>query len=482
MFPYRNIFVNCEQKMRNFYVHIVFIVSLCWLYSAIERKCKMNYDVVIVGASISGCTAATLYARKGLRVALLERESSETHYKILCSHFIQNSAVPTINKLGLMDDIMQQGGMRHCMELWTRWGWINPRKSQGDGELTESELHKGITFRREKLDPMLRNLSRNTDGVDFFPGHSVKRVIEKDGCIVGVDVKKRKGAPDILIDDNEFSISANLVVIATGRFSKVDGLPKITAPKTKPNNRFCYLAFYKNIPLISEGDSQVYFLDPDVASVFPKDDGLSLLVLVLHADKEAEFKSDIEGNFVKYFKNLESGPDMKHAERSSKIIGYRNLQCFSRKTTAPGLAFVGDAACGGDPLWGIGCGWAFQSADWLVSETAKSLISKSGLSSALESYEILHKKKLGGYLYLMEDYATGRTYNVVEKLLYSGAARDRSGVLARALHDFASRNTTVFQFISIRNILRSLWINLRYIVGASKKRIKLVEEYGDRKV
>ena len=34
--------------------------------------------------------------------------------------------------------------------------------------------------------------------------------------------------------------------------------------------------------------------------------------------------------------------------------------------TAPGLALVGDAALAIDPLWGVGCGWALQSAQWLA--------------------------------------------------------------------------------------------------------------------
>ena len=30
---------------------------------------------------------------------------------------------------------------------------------------------------------------------------------------------------------------------------------------------------------------------------------------------------------------------------------------------------MGDAALTADPLFGVGCGWAFQSAEWLVEET-----------------------------------------------------------------------------------------------------------------
>ena len=40
-----------------------------------------------------------------------------------------------------------------------------------------------------------------------------------------------------------------------------------------------------------------------------------------------------------------------------------------RPAARPGLAFVGDAALATDPLFGVGCGWAFQSAEWLVDDT-----------------------------------------------------------------------------------------------------------------
>ncbi len=36
----------------------------------------MDHDVVIVGGSLAGCAAATLLAREGARVALIERAAS----------------------------------------------------------------------------------------------------------------------------------------------------------------------------------------------------------------------------------------------------------------------------------------------------------------------------------------------------------------------------------------------------------------------
>ena len=44
------------------------------------------------------------------------------------------------------------------------------------------------------------------------------------------------------------------------------------------------------------------------------------------------------------------------------MLGKLDLPNVIRPAARPGVAFVGDAALASDPLWGVGCGWAFQSA------------------------------------------------------------------------------------------------------------------------
>src|ERR1700752_416531 len=58
-----------------------------------------EYDVAIVGASISGCAAAIFFGRAGARVALVERDRDPAGYKRLCTHYIQASANPTLERL-----------------------------------------------------------------------------------------------------------------------------------------------------------------------------------------------------------------------------------------------------------------------------------------------------------------------------------------------------------------------------------------------
>ena len=73
----------------------------------------MKYDVIVVGASVGGCTAAILYARHGLNVALVERSTDPAHYKKLCTHYLQPAAVDTIRRLGLTELIEEAGEAFH---------------------------------------------------------------------------------------------------------------------------------------------------------------------------------------------------------------------------------------------------------------------------------------------------------------------------------------------------------------------------------
>jgi flavin-dependent dehydrogenase len=49
---------------------------------------ETDYDVAVVGASIGGCTAAILFARRGARVALIESHGDPAAYKHSCTHMI----------------------------------------------------------------------------------------------------------------------------------------------------------------------------------------------------------------------------------------------------------------------------------------------------------------------------------------------------------------------------------------------------------
>src|SRR3954449_8986964 len=167
-----------------------------------------DYDAVVVGASIGGGTAATLLARQGARVALVERHADKDFYKALCTHFIQASATPTIERLGLAGPIEAAGGVRNGLELWTRHGWVRPAPDE-----SYPYPRYGYDIRREKLDPMLRDLAAATPGVELMLGQTVTGVLDTPGRPRGVRVRDRSRT--------ERDIAARVVIAADGRDSHV---------------------------------------------------------------------------------------------------------------------------------------------------------------------------------------------------------------------------------------------------------------------
>ena len=137
--------------------------------------------------------------------------------------------------------------------------------------------------------------------------------------------------------------------------------------RVKPNNRFTYFAYYRNLVQTSGETGQMWVLEPNTAIAYPNDDGVTLVACFVERSRLAEFKRDPEGSFVAPHRVAAAWrPKIAEAERVSPLLGKLEMPNSSRRTAVPGLAFIGDAAMTADPLWAVGCGWAFQSAAWLV--------------------------------------------------------------------------------------------------------------------
>jgi pimeloyl-ACP methyl ester carboxylesterase len=112
-----------------------------------------------------------------------------------------------------------------------------------------------------------------------------------------------------------------------------------------------------------------------------------------------------------------------------------------------------------DPLWGVGCGWAFQSAEWLVESTARSFERDSDLDRAVAGYRKVVRKQLLGHFLMTSEYGRGRRYNPAEKILFAAAPHDDK--LARIVQAFGARTIPVSKVISPVTMGRAVMVNLR---------------------
>ncbi|MFI0926797.1 NAD(P)/FAD-dependent oxidoreductase [Streptomyces sp. NPDC021012] len=400
-----------------------------------------DYDVVISGASLAGCAAAILLARRGARVALLERHSRPTAYKVLCTHSLTANATPVLAELGLLPALEKAGAVRNEGRWYTRWGWIEPSAAPGP------ELPYGYNVRRSTLDPLIRSRAAETPGVDVLLGHRVTGLIREAGRTVGVRASTPEG---------ERAFRARLVVGADGKDSAVAGFAGVQV-RMHENARFGHFAHFRNLPL-RDGISHTWFLVPDMAYAFPNDDGVTVVAVFPEKKRLPAFREDLEGSFLEFVRSLPDAPAIDSAERITKITGMVDHPLRTRAATAPGLALIGDAALTGDPLWGVGCGWALQSARWLAEAVAPAVTGAGGLDRALAVYARRHRRRLAGHQYLAVDFAKGRPFNPMERLVFSAAARD--GALARHMHLFASRLIGPLRFLNPVVVARAAVVNL----------------------
>lgn len=406
-----------------------------------------DFDVAIVGASVAGCTAATLLGRQGARVALVESHEDPRAYKRICTHALAASAAPTLERLGLLDAVAA-AGRRAELNAWTRYGWVSP--SRAFTKRLPSPDYYGFNLRRESFDPMLRELAAGTPGVELLLGHAATGLVRDGGRIGGVSVESRDGSA--------FDLRARLVVGADGRRSRIaaQGGGRL---RSSPNNRFAYFAYYRDTPLVTGSSPQAWFLDPDMAYAFPTDDGLTLLCCLPHKDRLEEFKADPEAAMSRLYESVPDGPRLDPAKRQSKVLGKLDFPNERRSPSRPGLALVGDAALASDPLWGVGCGWALQSSEWLVEAAGPALGSEAELDRALKAYSRRHRKALAMHHRVSSEFSKARRFNPLERLFMRAAARDDE--LAGSVALFAERWVKPQQLATPGNLGRIVRANLR---------------------
>jgi flavin-dependent dehydrogenase len=396
---------------------------------------RASFDVVIAGASIAGCTTARLFALAGARVALVERRPDPAAYKVACTHQIQSSAVPTIERLGLAPSLEQAGAVRSRAAAWTPYGgWLR----------FPADAPRGYGISRRSLDPIVRELAIRTAGVEYFPGQTVIRLLGDRDRAEGVEVERP--------DHKRRALRARLTVAADGRNSTIARLGGVPA-RVRPHNRFVYFAYWHGVRS-PKSEARVWMLDPDAAAVFPNEDGLTVIAAVAHNARLPEFRADPEAAYGRMVGELPDGPKLAGAERVSKLIGSLEVPNKMRPAARAGIAFVGDAALATDPLFGVGCGWAFQSAEWLVDETWSVLLDHGDLDVALERYRRAFRRRLGPHHMQIADYSTGRPMRLNERITFRAAAKDP--VVGAAVEELATRRSTILRLLDPRLMPRVL--------------------------
>jgi len=238
------------------------------------------YDVVVVGARCAGASVATLLARRGHRVALVDRAAfpSDT----ISSHFLWAQGAARLASWGLLK-LLKSRGCDPIPSLTFDFGSVVLT-----GRVPEV-LGVSDCFcpRRTVLDTLLVDAAVEA-GVELIDRTSVRSVRWSEGRARGVDIKPASGATGHL--------DARLVVGADGRHSLIAAQVGAQAYTNEPPLTFVYYSYWSGVPT----QSPIYHMRPGRLILrWPTNDGLTCVYVGGRHSEFAGFRRDVEGNFMR---------------------------------------------------------------------------------------------------------------------------------------------------------------------------------------
>jgi flavin-dependent dehydrogenase len=345
-------------------------------------------DVIVIGGGPAGSTAATLLARRGLRVTLLERERFPRFQ-------IGESLLPYSNdlfeRLGLTADLIEG-------DYFPKYGAYFVT---GDGRI-------GYRFRfdRRLSDPYRRSFQVRRSEFDHLLLRNAERSgveVRQEAAVSDVDLADPAGA--IVTTAAGERIDARFVVDASGHASVV-GNRGGSRMEVESLRKIAFFAHYRNVPRAEgkdAGNTVIVVLRNAWFWLIPITAELTSVGLVVDRDHYRACGLSPEALLAE---TVAGSPwvaeQMRHAERTTQIHARKDFSFRMERLAGPNFALTGDAAGFLDPIFSTGVFMAMKSADMVADAVVSRL--QSGSAALLEQYERDMNRWLDKYLRFIENF------------------------------------------------------------------------------
>jgi len=326
--------------------------------SGVER-----FDVVVVGARCAGSPLATMLARRGFSVCLIDRAHfpSETP----STHVIQPCGVQILDRLGVMNAILAGGAVP--LDRLTMVNDDVRIEMKTDGTFDWPAL----CVRRVTLDALLVDAAREA-GADVRTGSRVTRLVMDGGRVAGVET-------------DAGPIHGQLVVGADGRHSTVASLVGASEYHVSPAGRMAAWAYFEGVAN-REGCMWLGRVGELTYLAGPTDGDLYMAAITMGFADEAAFHSDRDAYFTTA---IRAWPELADALSGGRRVGpirvLTRWHGYFRQAVGPGWVLVGDAGHFKDPTPGQGISDAFRQAEQLAQAIEDGLGS-TGLDASLHRW------------------------------------------------------------------------------------------------
>jgi len=331
---------------------------------------NIEYDAIIVGARIAGGIVATMLARQGYRVLVLDRARFPSDS--LSTHFFRSPTFKALQRVGIFDDVLRQAPRL-----------VNNFNDLDGGVFTEPVTDSEgpsyyLCVRRITLDTLLFERMREEKHVTVREGATVTGVISEGGRVTGV--KWREG-------EKEHKTSARVVIGADGVRSVVAAGVNPTVEHFEPVRRAMYYGYFRGLDLSPGPAAEFHFRGNRLVYVFPTDGNLTLVASSIPIGDFETYKKNLPASFAAEVNMMpELKPRFTKAEQVGPLMGSAAIPGYRKVPFGEGWALAGDAEQVMDPWSGQGIDQASTHATMLAEGLLKWFSGSSVWTEAMTEY------------------------------------------------------------------------------------------------
>jgi menaquinone-9 beta-reductase len=320
-------------------------------------------DVLVAGAGPAGSATATLLARAGVSVLVVDRAAFPRDKA--CSEYMSPEAVRILARLGVVE-ILEKAGAFPLEGMKV----TGPRGATAHGKFALAGYRPfrptGLSISRRILDHELLAAARAA-GAAVLERTSVEELLYDQAGVAGAVVRDHTG--------QRHSLRARLTVGA-------DGLRSVVARRLGRRNhgsssRMAFVAHVARVPGMGPS-AELHFREDGYIGLNQIGHDQTNVALVVPSERAARARGGVDRFFtetVGEFPGVRERVEAGEVVRPVLVTG--PFAVWSAKVIAPGALLVGDAADFFDPATGDGIYCALRGAE-LVAETATAALSRPG--------------------------------------------------------------------------------------------------------
>lgn len=318
-------------------------------------------DIIVVGGGPGGSTAATMLARKGYRVLLLEQARFPREH---IGESLLPASMPILEELGVLPAVRDEGFLPKwgATMVWGRspepWSWYFRE--------TNRRYPHAFQVWRPRFDQLLLENAR-ANGVDVREGVTVLEALFQEGRACGVRY---------LAGGQEDAIPAAMIVDASGQRALIGRQLRLRQWDTFFQNLAVY-GYFANARRLPPPDETNIFIESYPHGWFwniPLHTGVMSVGAVVDRMTGQEGIQRL-GALGFLHEQIAQAPHtasmLANAEMVSGPVILKDWSYVSTEVTGDGWVLVGDAACFIDPLFSSGVHLALTSgilaAAWVTT-------------------------------------------------------------------------------------------------------------------